>query len=125
MDVLTLEDIVLFLHIGIHQHEKVRKQKVVITIKLSWLPQLTKKAVLNPSLEATLDYESFYARLKTLAEQEHLLLLESLAEKLSQLCLSYQQVEKTEISVSKENVLPYLGRSTFTLFRSQAWRARR
>jgi 7,8-dihydroneopterin aldolase/epimerase/oxygenase len=99
--VLIIRDMVLPFSIGIREHEKHDKQRVRINVRL-----LAPCAV-PPHDEETDDYISyshFVSKIRDLAEQGHINYLESLAERIAQICLNDARIERVLVSVEKIDI---------------------
>lgn len=98
---IVLRDYVTTLAIGVHDHEHGRHQRVRINIELT---------VRHPGpgfrddIAAVLSYEDLVAGLERLPETPHIKLLETLAERLLDLCLVDARVLKAQVQLEKLDI---------------------
>lgn len=85
--------------IGVHDHEHGRLQPLVIDV------ELTLAAVVAERLADTVDYEAVAAAARALAEQGHIGLVETFADRLAQACLTDDRVRSVRVRVEKPGAL--------------------
>ena len=105
MDVVRLNGIVLFAHLGVHEAEREAGQKIQVDIEMS--------ADLSPaghsdSLAATIDYQKAYRLVETTVEESRCRLLETLATTLIDRIFATFPVVEVTVRVRKPNV-PFQG----------------
>ena len=88
--------------IGIFPHEREVKQEVIISVEIE---TDLKKAGITGDLSDSLDYFDIYNQIINLVEKSNFLLLESLAEKVSEIILSNKQAKSVKIRISKPSAL--------------------
>ena len=71
---IIIKDIILLISVGIHQFEKLKKQKVKFNIEITTDPNL------KPDIKSIINYESVINDVKKLTKKTHFELLESLSE---------------------------------------------
>ncbi|OAN50759.1 dihydroneopterin aldolase [Paramagnetospirillum marisnigri] len=98
---ILVRDLVLKCSIGIHAHELLAPQRVRINVDMSVLEQA---GPLCDDIANVVSYEDVIDGIKTLLADGHINLVETLAEKIAELCLSDERVETTRIRVEKLDV---------------------
>ena len=96
-----LRDMLLHLTIGVHAHEHAVAQRVRINVDLGVRE--------NPHddsdrLARVLDYEALAQRVRDIATSGHIQLVETLAERIAQDCLSDSRVRSARVRVEKLDV---------------------
>ncbi len=97
-----IRDLLLDAHIGVHKHEKGRRQRVRINIDLSVLESGPDS---GDELANVVCYEDIVARVKALIEAEHINLAETMAERIAGRCLEDDRVVAARIRVEKLTVI--------------------
>ncbi len=98
---ILVRDLVLYCRIGVYPHERETAQRIRVNVDL---------AVREPDGSAQDDivkvvsYEDIADGVRDLAEQEHVNLVETLAERIAQLCLSDKRVARARVRVEKLDV---------------------
>ena len=77
-----VRNLVLNAKIGVHSHEKRRKQPVRINVKVSMKNLSVPK---QDSIDETMDYEKIVDGIRKIVKSDHINLVESLAEKIAEL----------------------------------------
>jgi len=102
-DRLLIKDLVLPARIGVHAHEKGAPQRVRINAVL----EIDDQAVpTDDDISKVVSYEHVVTRIKALTAGEHINLVETLAEKIAEICLADRRVERARITVEKLDVEP-------------------
>jgi len=104
-DIVRLNDIVLFAHLGVTQAERELGQRIHIDLELE--TDLT-AASRSDALEDTLDYEAVYRRVEAVVEESRHRLVESLAGTLIEVLFGEFSPRRVRIRVRKPNV-PFAG----------------
>ncbi len=100
---IFLRDLVVRLSIGVHEHEHRRPQQVRINVELT---------VRHPGpgfpdeIAAVLSYEGLVEGIRGVARDGHIKLIETLAERIGELCLEDPRVSTAEVRVEKLEVFP-------------------
>jgi dihydroneopterin aldolase len=100
---ILLRDLVVLASIGVHDHEHRQPQSVRINVDLT---------VHHPGpgfrdeIAAVLSYEGLVDGIRRLARAGHIKLIETLAERIADLCLMDERVLGAEIQVEKLEVFP-------------------
>jgi dihydroneopterin aldolase len=103
-----LRDLVLQASIGIHPHERVASQRVRINIDLAVEDDpadgLSRAAATRENLSQVVDYEVVATRIRSIVTAGHILLVETLAERIAESCLQDVRVEIARVRVEKLDV---------------------
>lgn len=113
---IHINNLVLPALIGIHPHEKNKKQKISINIILS-APDNTKNS--DDNIENVVSYEHIVQNIKNLLDKGHIGLLESLAEKISLICLDDNRVIDVKIKIEKLEVFKETSSVGIEIFRTK------
>lgn len=98
---LFLRDMEIVCRIGIHDFERATPQRVRINLSL-WVS----RAEDGDRIADVLNYERIRDQIHHLAEQDHINLLETLAERILGFCLSEEQVHGARVTVEKPDIFP-------------------
>ncbi len=97
-----IRDLLLDAHIGVHRHEKGRRQRVRINIDLTVQEQGPDS---GDELMNVVCYEDVVEKVKLLVEAEHINLAETMAERIAVRCLEDARVIMARIRVEKLTVI--------------------
>jgi 7,8-dihydroneopterin aldolase/epimerase/oxygenase len=98
IDELAVTGIECFGHHGVFAHERREGQRFVIDLNLG---VDTRAAAASDDLHDTVDYGSLVARVKAAVESDPVDLIETLAQRISAVCLSDDRVEWARVTVHK------------------------
>ena len=98
---ILVRDLVLKCSIGIHAHELLAPQRVRINVDMTVLEQA---GPLCDDIANVVSYEDVIEGIKTMLADGHINLVETLAEKIAELCLGDGRVETARIRVEKLDV---------------------
>jgi dihydroneopterin aldolase len=84
--------------IGVHRHEKVKPQPVLINIDLSVREE---DAPVEDTLASVVDYEVIVDGVRALIAEGHVKLVETLAERIAQFCLTDRRVLAARVRIEK------------------------
>ena len=106
---MFIRDLVLDAAIGVHAHEHGAQQRIRINLDLAVSDdgaglQLSRPAVGHDDLARVVDYEAIVNRVRALVATGHVQLVETLAERLAEACLSDPRVRVIRIRVEKLDV---------------------
>ncbi len=104
MDKIYIRDLALRCIIGVHPEERREKQDVVIRLVLECDHSAAAK---SDDLADAVDYEAIQKEVIQLVENSSFNLIESLAERIAQLCLQNPKVEKAIVTVDKPAALRF------------------
>ena len=102
MDCIHIKDILLDCIIGVCQDERRKRQTVKLNVTLHCDLQ---PAVKSDKLEDTVDYAAIMERVRDEVKKSRYFLLEALANRIAELCLSYKHVKAVDVTVAKPQVL--------------------
>jgi len=97
-DELSVTGIECFAHHGVFEHERREGQTFVVDLTLG---VDTRPAALSDDLRDTVDYGSLVARVKAAVESDPVDLIETLAERISGVCLLDDRVEWARVTIHK------------------------
>ena len=103
-DKILIKDLILRCIIGVKESERREKQDVVINLIL-W-SDFT-KATETDDIDETVDYKKINKSIIGLVENSKFFLVETLAERIAQLCLQNERVRKVKVSVEKPGALRF------------------
>lgn len=96
--------------IGVHPHEREARQPVVIDIALGveddGARPLSRAPVGRDALGRTVDYEAVAAAARAVVAAGHVMLAETLAERIAEACLGDPRVRIVRVTVEKPQALP-------------------
>ncbi|PPR10441.1 MAG: hypothetical protein CFH41_01828 [Alphaproteobacteria bacterium MarineAlpha11_Bin1] len=96
-----INDLVLDCLIGVHRHERDGSQSVRINLDLTVLES---SEPIDDRLSNVLCYEELIVKVRELAASGHVNLVETLAERLADLCLREPSVQSVKVRVEKLDV---------------------
>ena len=103
-----LRDMVLPASIGVHAHEHEATQRVRVNVDLGvedpGAGGLSRPAVGRDRLVRVVDYETVADAVRAIVSTGHVLLIETLAERIAEACLTDPRVELARIRVEKLDV---------------------
>ena len=97
-DELTIRGIECFGHHGVLDHERRDGQTFVVDLTLGLD---TRPAAESDDLQDTVDYGSLVAQVKSAVESDPVDLIETLARRVSEICLADRRVEWARVTVHK------------------------
>ena len=105
---MFIRDLVLQARIGVHDHEHRRTQRVRINIDLAveddGILRVSRAPVDREDLARVVDYERIVTNIRALVASGHVQLVETLAERLAELCLEDRRVAIARVTVEKLDV---------------------
>ncbi len=104
LDKIHIRDILLRCIIGVYDWEREKKQDVIINITLY---ADLKNACISDDINETVDYKEIKQKVLEMVESSSFKLVESLAEKISEICLENPKVKKVKVTVDKSGALRY------------------
>ncbi|HAI98269.1 TPA: hypothetical protein DCL30_01845 [Candidatus Peribacteria bacterium] len=96
-DSLTIEDLELWLRIGVPQEERSHEQRILLTVQLSLD---THRAATEDSIESSVDYERLAHALRAL-QSRSFRTIERLAEEVSSIALQQPNIGSVTVTVRK------------------------
>lgn len=106
---MFIRDLILNASIGVHGHEHQATQRVRINIDLAVADagaggNISRPAVGRDDLSRVVDYESIVNRVRAMVAAGHVQLVETLAERLAEACLSDGRIRIARVRVEKLDV---------------------
>ena len=98
---ILIDKLTLDASIGIHEFEKKNKQKIAISLDIDVednIPQV------NHKIENFVSYEFIVKDIKKLINSKHIELLETLSEKIFDICFKDERIHKTKVKLEKLEV---------------------
>lgn len=102
-DRILIRDLVLNTRIGVHPHEYDAPQRVRINIVLE---VAANPAPLSDDLSHVVSYEGIIDSIKSLAAAGHMNLVETMAERIAQICLKSPLARRARVRVEKLDIEP-------------------
>lgn len=104
MDKIFIRDLALRCIIGIYSEERTNKQDVVINVTME---TDLRKAGQSDDLNDTVDYKAVKLEILDLVEKSEFQLIESLAERIAELCLKADGVQCATVTIDKPRALRF------------------
>ena len=101
---ILIKDLLLRCIIGVNESERREKQDVLINA-IIWSD--LQEAIQTDDIHKTVDYKAINKSIITLVENSSFFLIETLAEKIADLCLQHEKVQRVKIIVEKPNALRF------------------
>ena len=96
---IIIKDLILLLSVGIHQFEKLKKQKVKFNIEITTDPNL------KSDIKSIVNYESVINDIKKLTKKSHFELLESLSESIFDRIFRNKKIKKIKLKIEKLEII--------------------
>jgi len=100
---LFVRGLVLPCKIGVHKHEKGRQQRVRISLEVG---VDYGGAVLGDDIDNVVSYDEIVAGVRDVVSGGHINLVETLADRIVDMCLADKHVTSAKVTVEKLDVLP-------------------
>ncbi len=105
---MFLRDLILPANIGVHPHEHAAPQRVRINVDLGveddGARPLSRRPVGRDELARVVDYEKLAERVRDIVASGHVRLVETLAERIAEVCLADQRVHLARVRVEKLDI---------------------
>jgi len=95
-----IRDLVLPCSIGIHQHERLAQQRVQINVELTCVEHLA----INDDVDNVVCYATALMGIKAVVADGHINLVETLADRIAEVCLSDHRVLSAKVRIDKLDV---------------------
>ena len=99
---LFIRDLVLSARIGIHQHERVANQRIRLNLEL----EVKIGGPINDDLEKTVCYGELMTGIRHVIGNGHVNLVETLCERIADMCFADQRVQTAKVRIEKLDVFP-------------------
>ena len=96
---IIVKDLILLLSVGIHQFEKLEKQRVKFNIEITTDPNM------KPDIKSIVNYESVINDIKRLTKKNHFELLEGLSESLFDEMFKNKKIKKIKLKIEKLDII--------------------
>ena len=96
---IIVKDLILLLSVGIHQFEKLEKQRVKFNIEITTDPNL------KPDIKTIVNYENVINDIKKLTKKTHFELLESLSEVIFDEIFKNKKIKKIKLKIEKLDII--------------------
>ncbi len=103
-DKILIKDLLLRCILGVNKFERREKQDVLINIEL-WCH--LREAAETDDIKKTVDYKEITKNVIKLVEESTFFLVETLAEKIADVCLKRTTVRKVKVTVEKPGALRF------------------
>lgn len=91
--------------IGIFDHEKARKQMVIISVDLA----VEQGEALEENIDNVVNYKIIVEDIESYVESGHVLLVETMAEKIADICLRDNRVKRVLVKIEKPEAFIHVG----------------
>ena len=109
---INIKNLRLRTFIGFNPEERVKKQDVVLNIRISYLPS---PAILNDQVESALNYKTITKAVIQRVEEGRFLLLEKLVADVLAICSSPPEVTHASVTIDKPHALRFAESVSLTL----------
>ena len=96
---IIVKDLILLLSVGIHQFEKLKRQKVKFNIEITTDPNL------KSDIKSIVNYESVINDIKKLTKKAHFELIESLSEAILDEIFKNKKIKKIKLKIEKLEII--------------------
>ena len=96
---IIVKDLIWLLSVGIHQFEKLEKQRVKFNIEITTDPNL------KPDIKSIVNYENVINDIKRLTKKNHFELLEGLSESLFDEMFKNKKIKKIKLKIEKLDII--------------------
>ena len=96
---IIVKDLILLLSVGIHQFEKLKRQKVKFNIEITVDPNL------KSDIKSIVNYENVINDIKKLTKKSHFELLESLSESIFDRIFRNKKIKKIKLKIEKLEII--------------------
>ena len=97
-----VRDLEVLAYVGIYEIEKVRQQRLVISVELDVLED---EVPHQDQLENVVCYETVVTQIKEICYREHVNLIETVAERIAEQCLEDHRVAAVRVRIDKPDVI--------------------
>jgi 7,8-dihydroneopterin aldolase/epimerase/oxygenase len=102
---ILVRDLMLTAKIGLHQHERLASQRIRINLDLS----VADPGPINDNYDKVVCYGELVAGVRHVIGEGHVNLVETLAERIADMCLADPRVLSARVRVEKLDVFPEAG----------------
>jgi dihydroneopterin aldolase len=98
---VLIRDLVMLCSIGVHAHEHDAKQRIRVNLELD---ALEGPRPIEDDLRNVVCYDEIISAVRRIVDAGHVRLIETLAERIAQLCLSDPRIRRARIQIEKLDV---------------------
>lgn len=117
MDFIFVRDLEIEMSIGTLDHEKEKKQRVVVNIELAVVPNDKWE---KDDIQNVVSYADIVEKIQSLAGEKHFNLVEVFAEKIAALCLNDPRAQEVSVQIDKPDIYDCAAGVGCGIIRSQA-----
>ena len=96
---VIIKDLILLISVGIHQFEKLKRQKVKFNIEITTDPNL------KSDIKSIVNYEGVVNDIRKLTKKTHFELLESLSESIFDRIFRNKKIKKIKLKIEKLEII--------------------
>ena len=96
---ILIEDLILSISIGIHNFEKLKRQRVKFNIEITTDPNL------KTDIKSIVNYENVIITIKKITEKKHYELLEELSESIFDEVFKNKKIKKIKLKIDKLDII--------------------
>jgi len=100
---IFIRDLEMIASVGVHEFEKVRPQRIRVSIDLSVGPRPSDA---TDTVDTVLSYENIVKAVRAIVGTGHFHLIETLAEKVAAECLTHYTVSSVKVKIEKPDIFP-------------------
>lgn len=113
---IFLKNFQVFISMGVHDHEKQAKQRIIVNVDLYIDPE---GRIRHDTIRETVDYDFVRQAIIKIAESGHFHLQETFCERILEICLDKIGVLAARVSSEKPDVYPDCESVGFEIFRAK------
>tara|TARA_B100000579_G_scaffold400222_1_gene381711 strand:+ start:311 stop:697 length:387 start_codon:yes stop_codon:yes gene_type:complete len=96
---ILIEDLILSISIGIHNFEKLKRQRVKFNMEITTDPNL------KTDIKSIVNYENVIITIKKITEKKHYELLEELSESIFDEVFKNKKIKKIKLKIDKLDII--------------------
>ena len=100
---IFIRDLEMIASVGVHAHEKIKPQRIRVSIDLSVGPR---PADATDTVDTVLSYENVVKAVRATVATGHFHLIETLAEHIAADCLAHPTVALVKVKIEKPDIFP-------------------
>ena len=100
---IFVRDLEMIASVGVHEFEKVRPQRIRVSIDLSVGPRPPDA---TDTVDTVLSYENIVKAIRAIVATGHFHLIETLAERVAAECLKHYTVASAKVKIEKPDIFP-------------------
>jgi 7,8-dihydroneopterin aldolase/epimerase/oxygenase len=98
---MFLRDLEMIASVGVHPHEKIKPQRIRVSVELDVGPRAADAA---DTLDSVLSYEDLANAIRGIVAEGHVHLIETLAERIAHACLADRRAASVKVRVEKPDI---------------------